>query len=77
MSRATLIRTESIDFLEAAAIYRRSRHGGVAVRKLVDCLICAVAIRAGATVVHRDKDFDLIARHTAIRLDRSEDRAGP
>jgi predicted nucleic acid-binding protein len=35
-------------------------------------VIAAVAIRAGATVLHTDRDFDAIARHTELRLEPVE-----
>ncbi|MBA3764697.1 MAG: PIN domain-containing protein [Actinobacteria bacterium] len=38
-------------------------------RTLNDCLIAAVAIRSGATVLHSDRDFDAIARHTELRIE--------
>jgi predicted nucleic acid-binding protein len=28
---------------------------------LLDCLIAAIAVRTGATVAHRDRDFDVLA----------------
>ncbi len=34
-----------------------------------DCLIAAVAIRNGASVLHRDADFDVLARHTPLRIE--------
>jgi predicted nucleic acid-binding protein len=34
----------------------------------MDCLIAAVAIRTGSAVLHADTDFDVLARHTALRL---------
>ncbi|MDN5914443.1 MAG: PIN domain nuclease [Pseudonocardia sp.] len=48
----------SVDFHAAAAAYRSARGGGSTVRKLLDCLIAAVAVRTGAVLVHRDRDFD-------------------
>jgi predicted nucleic acid-binding protein len=57
------------DFEVAAELYRRCRAGGEVVRKLTDCLIAAVAVRAGATVLHRDHDFEVIARHTPLRVE--------
>lgn len=33
-----------------------------------DCLIAAVALRAGASVLHRDRDFDVIAAVTGLRV---------
>jgi predicted nucleic acid-binding protein len=49
-------------FHEAISIYRTARHKGITVRSSVDCLIAACAIRHGATVLHRDRDFDQLAR---------------
>lgn len=57
-----------LDFEEAADIYRACQAGGETVRKLLDCLVAAVAIRAGVSVLHRGRDFDKIARHTALAL---------
>jgi predicted nucleic acid-binding protein len=57
------------DHEEAAAIYRRCRARGVTVRRLADCLIAAVAIRAGVPVLHADHDFDLIAQLCGLRTD--------
>ena len=37
-------------------------------RRLVDCLIAAVALAVDAAVVHADADFDVLARHTALRI---------
>lgn len=51
----------ALDFPAAATLHRRARQRGRTVRKLNDCLIAAVAIRLGATVVHRDVDFEVIA----------------
>ena len=49
------------DYRDAAAIYRSVRRGGRTVRKLLDCLIASVAVRTGATLVYRDRDFDVLA----------------
>jgi predicted nucleic acid-binding protein len=50
----------------AAGLYRRCRRAGETVRKLTDCLIAVVAMRAGAALLHRDQDFDVIARHAPL-----------
>ena len=52
-----------VDYRDAALAYRavRARARGSAVRKLLDCLIAVVAIRTGAVLVHRDRDFDVLA----------------
>ena len=57
------------DFEEAALIYRVCRAAGESIRDLTDCLIAVPAIRAGASILHRDRDFDAIARHTDLRIE--------
>ena len=63
---------QSSDYYDAAALYRRCRRQGETVRKLADCLIAAVAIRAEIPILHNDRDFDTLARHTELQVDRSE-----
>jgi len=55
------------DFEEAAWIYRTCRAAGETPRALSDCLIAVPVIREGATLLHNDADFEVIARHTALR----------
>ncbi len=56
------------DFDAAATIHRACRAGGETVRSLNDCLIAAVAIRADVPILHSNRDFDVIARHTALQV---------
>ena len=49
-----------LDYRDAALVYRAVRARGGTVRKLLDCLIAVVALRTGATLVHRDRDFDVL-----------------
>lgn len=58
-----------VTYERAAAVSRACRTGGEPVRNTLDCLIAAVAIREGASVLHADKDFDVIARHTELRIE--------
>jgi predicted nucleic acid-binding protein len=62
------------DFEAAADLYRVCRSRGATVRKLFDCLIAAVAIREGVTLLHNDRDFDVLARHTRLRIERYRTR---
>ncbi len=68
LARAAVIPTSATDYEDAASLYRRCRRQGETVRKLVDCLIAATAIRAGVPILHKDADFDALARHTELRL---------
>jgi predicted nucleic acid-binding protein len=72
LARAVTIPTVTTDYDDAAALYRRCRRQGETVRKLVDCLIASTAIRAGATILHNDADFDVLARHTELRTYKTE-----
>jgi predicted nucleic acid-binding protein len=64
-----LLTTRSMDDHEhAAALFRTCRQQGATVRKLVDCLIAAVAIRNDVPVLHHDADFDVLARFTPLRV---------
>ncbi len=59
---------EPSDHEAAAALYRACRREGTTIRRLPDCLIAVVAIRAGAHLLHRDADFDAIARHAPLAI---------
>ena len=50
----------------AVTLYRTARRAGLTVRSGVDCLIAACALRHGLTVLHLDRDFDLLARVSAL-----------
>ena len=52
----------------SATIYRELRQRGLTVRFPIDALIAAVAIRLDVPVLHRDRDFDAVARHTPLRV---------
>ena len=68
LARATLLSTRAMDYDGAAALYRRCRRNGETVRKLVDCLIASVAIRTDVPILHRDADFEVLERHTELRV---------
>ena len=67
LGRATMLPTTPADYDAAAALYRACRVRGETVRKLIDCLIAAVAIKAGAELLHADADFAAIARHADLQ----------
>jgi predicted nucleic acid-binding protein len=69
LARAALVPTSATDYEQAAGMYRTCRRNGETVRKLVDCLIAATAIRADLSVLHHDADFDTLARHTPLRIE--------
>jgi len=72
LARATVLRTTSASYDHAAALYRTCRRQGETVRKLIDCLIAAVVIESGASLLHADVDFGTLARHTQLRIQDSD-----
>lgn len=70
LARASVIGVVPADYEDAAALYRTCRRRGETVHKLIDCLIGAVAIRAGVEVLQADADFEALARHTPVELAR-------
>ena len=68
LARATMLPTTPADYETAASMYRSCRTQGETVGKLTDCLIAAVAVRAGVEILHADSDFAALARHTEVRL---------
>ena len=51
---------------QAIDLYRSARRAGFTIRSGVDCLIAACAIRHSLTVLHHDRDFDLLAKISAL-----------
>lgn len=69
LARASLVPTRAVDYEAAAALFRTCRRRGETPRRLIDCLIAATAIRAGATLLHADADFDALARHSDLQIE--------
>ena len=61
-------------FLQAAELYRAGRRAGLTIRSGVDCLIAACAIRHRVEVLHHDRDYDAIAKISALRSRRAKIR---
>ena len=68
LARAAVLPMDPRHYEEAAALFRLCRREGETVRKPIDCLIGAVAIHADAPVLHADGDFDVLARHTGLKI---------
>jgi len=52
----------------AAQIYRAARARGRTIRNTVDCIIAACAIANGVALAQRDRDFQIIADLSDLRL---------
>lgn len=55
------------DARSAARIHRSCRRQGETVRSMIDCLVAAAALRLGVPVLHRDRDFEVMARCVGLR----------
>ncbi len=58
--------------LEAAALYRLLRSKGVTVRSSNDCLIAWFCITNSFSILHNDKDFNNIAKHTSLKIYKTD-----
>ncbi len=58
----------TVDFPEAARIYRECRATGITPRNQIDCMIAAVGLRNDAAILSFDSDFDQIAAVTGLKL---------
>jgi hypothetical protein len=65
------------DFEEAARIYRACRDAGQTIRSQLDLLIAVPVIRHGASLLHNDRDFEVIARHSGLKLEPLASTARP
>ena len=52
---------------KSAQIYRLLRKKGVTIRKPIDCMIASVAIEHNLPLLHNDRDFDNIAKHSKLK----------
>ena len=54
--------------IEAASLFRFLREKGVTIRKQNDCLIAVICILNSIELLHNDKDFTNIAKHTSLKI---------
>ncbi|MFT4034324.1 MAG: PIN domain-containing protein [Patulibacter sp.] len=66
LARAITLPTGPTHYEQAAVLFRACRAHGFTVRKPIDCLIAAVALDAGAAILHADKDFTALAACTPL-----------
>ncbi len=74
LSRFEIIVPDSLgEFQHAALIQRTCRRAGCTIRSIVDCMVAAAAVDAARPLLARSRDFEVIARHTALELVVPED----
>ena len=67
LSVADILPIRDTDYEQAACLFRFCRQQGYSVRKIIDCLIAAVAIRDDILLLHSDRDFDMLEQCTSLR----------
>ena len=55
-------------YLKSAEIYRNIRKKGITIRRVLDCLIASVAVENNVLILHNDKDFLQIAKHSKLKI---------
>lgn len=57
-----------VTYEKSAALYRSLRKKGITIRKPIDCMIASVAIEHALPLLHNDRDFDQIAKHSKLKI---------
>lgn len=55
------------DAIGASSLYRSLKKQGLTIRKSLDCLIAYAAIKNNVPLLHKDRDFLHIARHSKLK----------
>ncbi len=54
--------------INAADLFRYLQKKGITIRKANDCLIASLCIENDLSLMHNDRDFDNIAKHTSLKI---------
>lgn len=69
LTNFTILRADDLElYIKAANIYCACRKKGKTVSKTIDVIIAAIAIENNLVLFHKDKDFDLIADCTGLKI---------
>jgi len=55
----------------AAELYRSLRKKGATIKRSMDCLIAYYAIFYKAALLHKDSDFNIIAKHSSLKIKKT------
>jgi len=55
-------------YVSAADLYRKCRKKGTTIRNTVDLLVAQITIEHKATLLHKDRDFESIAKICGLKL---------
>ncbi len=69
LTKFTILRANNLElYIKAANIYRACRKKGKTVSKTIDVIIAAITIENNLVLFHKDRDFDLIADCTELKV---------
>jgi predicted nucleic acid-binding protein len=57
-----------VSFARAAKIYFDCRRRGVTLRSTIDCIVAQIAIENDLLLLHKDGDFDAIAKFVPLKI---------
>ncbi len=57
--------------IKGAQLYRSLRQKGITINKINDCLIAVLCIENDLPLLHKDRDFDNIAKYTSLKIYKS------
>jgi predicted nucleic acid-binding protein len=55
-------------YLDAARIYRECRSNGKTIRSTIDCVIAAICLENDFSVLHKDRDYDIIRECVGLKV---------
>ena len=55
-------------YIRAANIYRKLREKGITIRKTMDCIIAAIALKHDMELLHMDRDFNEIEKYCNLKV---------
>lgn len=74
MARTAMLNLPMVDdplggelFESAVDLYRVARRAGITPRSSIDCLIAASALRHDLEIVHRDRDYSMLAAICSLK----------
>lgn len=62
------LKNDRESYAEAARMYLKLRKKGVTVKSTIDCLIARIAVENELFLLHKDADFDRIAKHFPLKI---------
>jgi predicted nucleic acid-binding protein len=55
-------------YIDAARIHRECRNNGKTVRSTIDCIIAAICLENDLSVLHKDRDYDIIQECVGLKV---------